>query len=143
MKRKNVIFLTDTPIVIYLPILRTFYIHVSDENGNDIPDADISLLWLNGTEIASKSTNGTGFVIFENMPEAVYSIKATSEGYRDQIVEFTLTRENQVEEITIQSIPFIETPLGIVSISGAVIAIIVAIALTLRRRKTYNSNYKH
>ena len=123
----------EIPIRIYDLIVQTV-----DEEGNNLTNAIVTLFWLNGTEIISKSTNITGRVEFQNMPGATYSIKATLEGYKDQRINPpALTSNDQIETITLQLILFIETPLGVAIISLEIIAtILITTLIILKRRRT-------
>jgi len=112
-------------------------VHVVNGRGGGLPNTVVTLLWLNGTKIDSKTTNSSGHVVFENLPSSTYHVKASLEGYREKSVETTLTREDQTETVTLQSIPFIESPTVIATISGGIIVAITAtIFIILRRRKT-------
>jgi len=122
----------EIPIRIYDLIVQTV-----DEEGNNLTNAIVTLFWLNGTEIISKSTNITGRVEFQNMPGATYSIKATLEGYKDQRINPpALTSNDQIETITLQLILFIETPLGVAIISLEIIATILITTLIILKRRT-------
>jgi len=113
-------------------------VHVINEKGNDLANADVTLS-VRGWVIASTSTNGTGHSEFMNLPNDTYSIKVRLEGYEDRTTEATLASGDKVETITLHSIPFIETPLGMATVSGAIIAVIWATTfIVLRRRKKPN-----
>jgi len=110
-------------------------VHVVDEEGKGLSNAKVTLSWPNGTKIFSRLTNNTGFVVFENLPSTNYLIKTSLGGYRDQTLEVTLTSEDQMEIITLQLIPFIETPLGIATISIGVIATIIVLIILRRKMR--------
>lgn len=90
-------------------------VHIVDKKGDNLSKADVTLLWINGTKISSRSTNSTGYVLFENMPSTTFLIKGALNGYRDHRIEVILANESQMEVITLQSIPFVKIPLGLVT----------------------------
>ena len=61
-------------------------VHVVDEKGNDLANADVTLSVL-GWVIASTSTNSTGHAEFMNLPNDTYSVKVGLKGYEDRTVE--------------------------------------------------------
>jgi len=111
-------------------------VRVVDEEGNGLPNADVTLFWMNGTAITTTSTNSTGHTVFENMPGTTYSIKVTLEEYKDAREDITLTGEDQLIIITLQPLskPFTSTPTGIATITCATISGITIIVIVLIKK---------
>jgi len=111
-------------------------VHVVDEKGEGLPNAVVSVFLPNGKETASKSTNSTGHAVFQNMLNITYSVKASLQGYKEQTERITFRTKEQIETVDLQSIYFVETPLGMAAVSGAIIAVIwAATFIVLKRRK--------
>jgi len=109
-------------------------VHTTNEEGKPLANARVTLFWSNGTEIESKLTNATGYVVFDNMPSTNYVIKGNLQGCEEQTKEITLTSEDQVETLTLKSVPFITTPMGIATIASVTIAgIIVATIILIKK----------
>lgn len=111
-------------------------VRVVDEEGNGLPNADVTLFWMNGTAITTTSTNSTGHTVFENMPGTTYSIKVTLKKYKDAREDITLTSEDQLTIITVQPLskPFTSTPTGIATIAGVAIAGITVVMIVLIKK---------
>jgi len=111
-------------------------VHVVSEGGESIPQATVSVLLPDGRETGSKLTDSTGRVVFEDLLGITYSIKASSLGYYDQTIKATLKKREQTKTIALEPMPFLETPLGKVSVGGGVTSVILAAAfIVLRRRR--------
>lgn len=108
-------------------------LHVVDEEDDDLPDADLVLSWLNGSEIASALTNSTGHVKFDNLPNTAYSIKAAMKGYEDLSVHISLTVEDQIKTITMQPSTSVKLQSGKVMMAGIIVLGIVVAILVGRR----------
>jgi len=65
-------------------------VNMVNEKGDNMPNVIANLLG-----IGTKTTNSTGYVVFENLPSTTYSIKVSLEGYRDKSLEIMLTSEDQ------------------------------------------------
>jgi len=110
-------------------------VHAVNEKNDGIPNAIVTFSWINGTDIASRSTNNTGYATYENLPADSYTLKVSKEGYKDSTLEIDLTKENQIETITLKTVSFIETPAGMGTIAGAIIAVVIIVISILLRRK--------
>ena len=108
-------------------------VQVLNEKGEGLPNAVVSVFLPNGKGTTSKSTNSTGHLVFENMLNITYSIKASLQGYKDQTVKITFRSKDQIEMITLQSITFLETPLGIGVITGTIALLVLAIIVIKRK----------
>ena len=111
-------------------------VDVVSEGGGSLPQAMVSVLLPDGTEVDSKLTDSTGRVVFKSLLGITYSIKASLPGYYDQTLEVTLRSREQTRKISLRPMPFLETPLGKVSLAGGVTFVILAAAfIVLRRRR--------
>ena len=110
-------------------------VHAVNEKNDGIPNAIITFSWINGTDIALKSTNNTGYATYENLPANSYTLKVSKEGYKDSTLKIDLTKENQIETITLKTVPFMETPAGMGTIAGAIITVVIIVISILLRRK--------
>ena len=112
-------------------------VHVVSEKNDDLPNAVVTLFWLNGTKIFTIPANSTGYVMFENIPSTTYSIKVTLKGYKDVKENITLISEDQLTTITLQSLsrPFTLTPIGIAIIASVAICGITAIVVILIKKR--------
>jgi len=111
-------------------------VHVVDEKGEGLPNAVVSVFLPNGKETTSKSTNSTGHAVFQNMLNITYSVEASLQGYKEQTERITFRTKKQIETVDLQTIYFVETPLGMAAVSGAIIAVIWATTfIVLKRRK--------
>jgi hypothetical protein len=114
-------------------------VHVVDEKGQGLPNAVVSVFLPNGKEATSKSTNSTGHAVFQNMLNITYSVKASLQGYKEHTTRITFRTKEQTETVDLQTIYFVETPLGMATVSGAIIAVIWATTfIVLKRRKKPN-----
>jgi len=114
-------------------------VHVVDEKGEGLPNAVVSVFLPNGKETTSKSTNSTGHAVFQNMLNITYSVKACLQGYKEQTTRITFRTKEQTETVDLQTIYFVETPLGMATVSGSIIAVIWATTfIVLKRRKKPN-----
>ena len=77
------------PGILIDPLICEVYdlaLQVIDEEGRVLPNQNVTLLLINGTEITTIPTNSTGHVIFENMPSTTFFIKVERHSDSRQIV---------------------------------------------------------
>ena len=102
-------------------------------NHKNLQGVIVRIYDINQHLIETKKTNSTGWAQFKGLfPAGNYKIHASLEGYRDKIVELVLTSNDHTETITLEAIPFIETPLGMAII---ICGLIVIILIVISRRK--------
>jgi len=110
-------------------------VHVVDEKGQGLPNAVVSVFLPNGKEATSKSTNSTGHAVFQNMLNITYSVKASLQGCKEQTERITFRTKEQIETVDLQTIYFVETPLGMATVSGAIVAVIWATTFIILKRR--------
>jgi len=119
-------------------------VSVRYQDGRPAAKALVTLLWLNGTGILTLATNSTGWAVFENVPAGAYKVKVVKEGYEDVEMYVLLQVEDQVVRITLK--PAKPPPeegfampwnILLYAVAGSMVFIVVvAIAASLRRKKT-------
>jgi len=127
-------------------VYKGWYLTVTvTSNNQPLTGAYVEVYDKNKTIVAKGSTDQYGKISFV-LPESIirsgmdieyvgdYTIKALYGDFigEDQVILDT----NKQVMMVLQPVPFIETPLGVATMSGTAIAIMIAIALILRRRKT-------
>jgi len=75
------------------------YIQVLDPDGESIKKANVTLNLWNGAHLTSALTNTTGWVKFNQLPSAMYSLNITYPGIKVKNMFFTLSTEEQIETI--------------------------------------------
>jgi len=127
-------------IVVEMSEYYDLVVHVVNERGGNLPDANVTVLWVDrwvwpdGKEVGSRLTNGTGHAVFENLIDTNYTLRVVREGYKNQTVEIALTSD-RLNTLALQSVGFYTTTLEIAAVCAGVIAIIAAtIFIILRRR---------
>ena len=107
-------------------------IYCIGNDGRALRGATIELYDTDNHLAGTAGTSSTGWARFEGIYPDRYRIAAGKEGWRLRTVERTVRGEDLTETIMLEPITFIETPLGLATMS---VAIAVVALIVLRRRR--------